>query len=416
MGQSQDFRDATPFARPITANSDSIKTIQIFKTGFEQTLPILNLNKPNESLELHFDFLSPNFKNYMYKIVHCTNDWSLSDLNFYDYADGLPEDYITKINSSSTIGLRYTHYAVKFPNQNFSFKISGNYKIIVYDEYSLDTLLEVGFLVFEKKVQVEAFPQRASNVELRYAGQEIDFNIKTSSYRLTNPFQDLKVYILQNFRYDNAIEIQPLFVKADELEYNYDVENVFLGGNEFRPLDLRNLSINQTISKMDRSGWISTFSTPNLQKRNFLNYKTNFDLNGRFSDASQDNFFNPKTSNQYVWVNFILDKPYLYGDRKVYVFGELSNWNYLDDFALELNPESNHMEKKILLKQGYYNYQFMVMQPNKFANPLGNAPWDIEGTHYETENEYQILIYHKAPGTYYDALVGFEYLKFPLRD
>ena len=413
---SQDFRSETPFNRPIITNSDSIKSVQLYKTGFQQTLPILNLNKSNETIELHFDYLSPNFKNFMYKVVHCDANWNISDLNFYDYADGLPEDYFINMNSSNNVGLRYVHYDLKIPNQNFSFKISGNYKLIVYDEFSLDTILEVGFLVFNPKVQVESFPKRSSNVELRYAGQEIDFNIKTARYRLTNPYQDLKVFILQNFRSDNAIEIAPLFVKAEEIEFDYDIENVFLGGNEFRPLDLRNLSINQTIAKMDRSGWISSFSTPSLPKRNFLNYKTLFDLNGRYTINSQDDFYNANTNNQYVWVTFTLDQPYLYQNRKVYVFGELSNWQYLDDFALELNTETNQMEKKILLKQGYYNYQFMVMEPGNFAEPLGNSSWDIEGTHHETENEYQILIYHKAPGTYYDALVGFDYFKFPFRD
>jgi len=167
---SQDFRSETPFNRPIITNSDSIKSVQLYKTGFQQTLPILNLNKSSETIELHFDYLSPNFKNFMYKVVHCNAKWNISDLNFYDYADGLPEDYFINMNSSNNIGLRYVHYDLKLPNQNFSFKISGNYKLIVYDEFSLDTILEMGFLVFDPKVQVESFPKRSSNVELRYAG------------------------------------------------------------------------------------------------------------------------------------------------------------------------------------------------------------------------------------------------------
>ena len=90
---SQDFRSETPFNRPIITNSDSIKSVQLYKTGFQQTLPILNLNKSNETIELHFDYLSPNLKNFMYKVVHCDAKWNISDINFYDYADGLPEDY-----------------------------------------------------------------------------------------------------------------------------------------------------------------------------------------------------------------------------------------------------------------------------------------------------------------------------------
>lgn len=413
---SQDFRNSFPFKRPVNVYNDSIKTVQIFKSGFTQSLPVLNLNKSNEKLEIHFDLLGSEPGYFMYKVVHCDANWNESNLTFYDYADGLPEDYITDFKTSSTIDIRYTHYQLQLPNNNLKFNFSGNYKLVVYDETTKNTVLELGFLVFEPKVNIAYEPKRASNAELRFAGQEIDFVVKSNNYRLTNPYQDLKVFVLQNFRNDNSIALDPLFVKADEIDYNYEEENVFFGGNEFRPLDLRNLSINSTIAQQNRTNLIWQFTTYPLEKRNFLSYKTTFDINGRYVDVDNDNFFDAKTNNNYVKVKFVLADAYLYTQRKVFVFGEISHWKYLPEFEMELNPENGFMEKEVLLKQGYYNYLFLVTESNKTPTPLSNASWDIEGTHHQTENEYQILVYHKAAGTYHDALVGFAFFQFPQRN
>lgn len=391
-----------------------MKTIQIYRTGWKQALPILNLNNLDETLELHFDIMSPYPRDLKYKVEHYSANWQKSNLSFYDFADGLPEDYITDVTTSNAMGPRYTHYGLKIPNENFTLKFSGNYVIKVYDSQTDSTILEIGFLVVEPKVNIDVSPKRATNAELRFAGQEIDFSISSNNYLLTNPYEDLKVFVLQNFRYDNAIALEPLFVKHDEIDYNFEVENVFFGGNEFRPLDLRNLNANPTVNLISRENKIQEFATPRIEKRAFLNYKTEFDINGRYVDLNNNDFFDPKTHNEYVWVDFQLNTTYLYDKRKVYVFGELSNYQFKDEFALSLNQEKGIMSKKILLKAGYYNYLFLVNKPNMLPNPRSTSTWDIEGNHEETENEYQILIYHKAPGTYHDALVGFGFVKYPV--
>ena len=52
----------------------------------------------------------------------------------------------------------------------------------------------------------------------------------------------------------------------------------------------------------------------------------------------------------------------------------------------------------VLLKQGYYSYQF-VQEDGATVRTMGDF--------YETENEYATLVYYKGPGDRTDRLVGY---------
>ena len=57
---------------------------------------------------------------------------------------------------------------------------------------------------------------------------------------------------------------------------------------------------------------------------------------------------------------------------------------------------------KLLLKQGYYNYQFAALSEDQKGS---DSP---EGDHWETENTYQLIIYHRGIGIRYDRVIGFK--------
>jgi hypothetical protein len=54
------------------------------------------------------------------------------------------------------------------------------------------------------------------------------------------------------------------------------------------------------------------------------------------------------------------------------------------------------------MKQGYYNYEYAFL---KDGTTDGTASY-FEGSHYETENDYMILIYYRNPQDRYDRLMG----------
>ena len=55
----------------------------------------------------------------------------------------------------------------------------------------------------------------------------------------------------------------------------------------------------------------------------------------------------------------------------------------------------------MLLKQGAYNYQYVVVTDGGKAD-VGR----LEGNFHETSNEYLVKVYHRPRGTRYDRLVG----------
>ena len=55
-------------------------------------------------------------------------------------------------------------------------------------------------------------------------------------------------------------------------------------------------------------------------------------------------------------------------------------------------------QANLLLKQGIYNYRFETKNPSDY----------LEGNYAQTENQYDILVYYRKPGTRIDALVGFQ--------
>jgi hypothetical protein len=65
----------------------------------------------------------------------------------------------------------------------------------------------------------------------------------------------------------------------------------------------------------------------------------------------------------------------------------------------------------MLLKQGFYNYQYVFVKDGKQAYSFE----EVEGNSYETENLYSIYIYHRTQGKYYDRLVGYKQLSSLVR-
>ena len=81
---------------------------------------------------------------------------------------------------------------------------------------------------------------------------------------------------------------------------------------------------------------------------------------------------------------------------------ELYDQRYLVYVVLQYNEESKYWETALFLKQGYYNYQYVFV-------PKGSKTIDetyIEGSHWQTGNDYTILIYLQEEGTSYDKLIG----------
>jgi hypothetical protein len=387
----------------------SIKTAQLRETSYELAAPIIELGT-EQQLKLSFDDLNGEFENYSYTFIHCDAYWNPSDLMQNEYLSVFFEDNISNYTYSVNTLQRYTHYQVNFPNANMKITKSGNYILFVYENGDKNKpVLTKRFMVYQSFITISGTVQQAAKADDYMSKQEVDFSIIHPNYKIINPFQDLKVVITQNNRWDNAINnLRPLFVNPNELNYNYDDgSNCFDSGNEFRNFDNKSFKfLTPFVSHhfKDSSNQNNTLVLPELVKT-FKRYVQVDDVNGEFFIRNTEMDRNENEAD-YAWVHFFLPYKVPLGECNFYVAGKFCDWNNSDQNKLKYNYSKKGYELKMYLKQGYYNY-FLVYQKDD-KTPMDETL--LEGNHWETENDYSIFVYHRSMGTYYDQLIGIKKL------
>lgn len=370
-----------------------IKSVKLTPKGNSLGLPLLPLAS-NEQLEISFDDLSGELKEYSYSFVHCNADWEDSDLSFLDYCDGVDQVYFTDYDFSGNTRTKYVRHKASFPNDQIQFRLSGNYLLKVYENGDPDALvLSWRFMIHEKRVFVKADIHRPTLAEFRYSHQEVDFSILSSSYQLTNPYSDMKVNIMKNGRWDNMIlGIAPLFVKDREIEFNYEEENLFPGGNEYRFINLRNSNFSGAGVGRSFARGDTNFVFLNPEKsRGIKVYQDQPDINGAWNMEVNDMMYNSDMDADYAQVFFAVKAPAKLEGQDVYLMGELSGRQLNPDYKMIYDGKLGVYKLQTTLKQGYYNYLFVTSKGDDQAG----LTREFEGDHAQTENNYTILVYHK---------------------
>jgi len=225
-----------------TVYKESIHSIQLNRDGWKLSYPIIDLNS-ELAIALSFDDIADNIANYYYKIIHCNFDWTPSNINEGDYIDGFLPLQIMDYAFSFNTYFSYVHYTLKLPNDDFKFLISGNYTLVVFEDLNENKIAFVKrFMISDALVNVSAMVNRPVLSMFRNTSQEVNFNVETGSFEIENPFNDIKVSILQNGRWDQSINnLKPLFDKNGILDYTYQLENIFAAGNEYRWFDIKSV-------------------------------------------------------------------------------------------------------------------------------------------------------------------------------
>ena len=115
-----------------------IASLQVVAGQQWLSLPVIRLgsHSPNDRLNISFDDLTHAYRRYTYRIEHCEADWTVSDQLFAsDFIDGFQEGNTIDYNEESiNTDTLYTHYRLTIPNPECALKMSGNYRLTVYDE------------------------------------------------------------------------------------------------------------------------------------------------------------------------------------------------------------------------------------------------------------------------------------------
>ncbi|SRR5579871_123816 len=385
----------------------SIKTPQLFLRGNQLAYPILPLNG-NEQLQLSFDDIDADVKNYYYTYQLCNADWTATQLSGFDFIKGFSQVNISNYRLSSDALVRYTHYTAMIPDQNCIPSRSGNYILKVFlDGDTSKVALTRRFLVVDNRVNVSPQLLQPYNPLISRSHQKLQLNINTRELNIMDPAQQIKVWILQNDRWDNAIhDIPPTFYSGNTVQYNRDEDFVFPGGTEWRWLDLR--SFRYQSDRIQRADYLKESTTiyvkPDVD-RSQLPYFYFKDYNGHFFVQTTESI-NAYWQGDYARVRFSYVPPNNnpFPDKDVYIIGQLTDYSYNDSTHMQFNAERGMYETYLYLKMGYYNYDFVTVDKN---DPLKKPSFEItEGNHNETENDYTILIYYRSLSGRADELVG----------
>ena len=385
----------------------TIHNVKLTVSGNQLGYPVLHLNG-SDMLDLGFDDLSGGIRSYSYTWQLCNADWSITNLSEFDYIKGFTQNRINTYRTSSIATVKYTHYMVTLPERSCIPSKSGNYLLKVFaDGDTANLLFTRRVLVLDDKAAIPAQIQQPFDGRLFKTHQKIQFTVNLgNSLNTFNPMQQVKVCILQNWRWDNCIfDIRPTMIRQNVMEFNTESDAVFPGGREWRWLDLRSFRL--LSDRVKNAGNAADGTTlvevkPDLDRsmQRLVYYK---DDNGFFYNDISENV-NPQWQADYAKVHFTFVPPdnQAMPDRQVYLFGELTGYGQDDNAKMRFNTEKGVYETELLLKNGYYDYSYITTDR---SNPRPSFDY-TEGSFWETENDYTILVYYRAIGGRTDELIG----------
>lgn len=382
----------------------NICSVQLNLSGAPLSQPIVNLKTGMGALVLHFDHIGDQLKDYKYTIVHCNSDWKPSDLNDNEYIDGFTDDRITNIQNSFNTITAYTHYTLGLPNRNMRWARSGNYLLKVFDADDNDRLVIVRrFMVVEPLWRIDAEFVRTTQVDKLDTHHEIDFTVIPKGARVSMPQNDVKAFVLQNGRWDNALgPLKPFITRGDDLVYDYQDVIVFPAGKEFRFFDMRSFDFRGEFvrSIVERPTHFEVTLQPDESR---FDRPVIFrpDSDGRYVIDNQ-NINQNLLQCDYALVLFSIKQNQPLDDAEVYVFGELSDWQLKPEFRMQYDHDAKVYWCEAWLKQGHYNYQYIVLDQKTSKPDLDG----FEGNWFATGNQYTILVYFRPFGARYDRLMG----------
>ena len=218
---------------------------------------------------------------------------------------------------------------------------------------------------------------------------------------INNPSEEIAVAIYQNNDWNNVVtNLKPQYYRGTQLLYKYGDETTFFGGNEYLFFDTKDYRSN---SNNIRSVQLKDLYETRLyvdEARTYKPYTYNPDINGKFFLRSI-NVENTKIEADYTKVHFIYKSDVdLKEGENIYVYGAFNNWQFNQENKLK-HTTQDYYETDIILKQGFYNYTYVALDEN---NTINNT---LEGTHYQTENEYTVLVYYKRFGAKYQEVIGY---------
>lgn len=403
---------------PCDPSYGRILTLRTEVEGHYEPLPTLTLNG-RERMEVGFDEMSHEYHRYVYRLQHCDFRWQpTEELFFSEYADATQEEVpIEEYDESRNVTTHYTHYSFTFPNADMRPLVSGNYVITILCDEGEEpaAVAEVCLRVVEPRVGVSMEVSPNTEIDTNGSHHQISLQLDCTGLQSRDLREEIHTVLVQNDRLDNAIvDAAPSYVNGTRLIWEHSRDLVFAAGNEYRKYEILSARYPglHTESIHYYEPYLHATIMADERRRNYLYAE---DMNGLNVIRNTDNQ-DDATETEYMLTHFTMlcDEPL--DDADVYINGKWTTGGIAPEWRLQYDAGAKGYTGTFMLKQGYYNYQYLVVprenqaKRSAFSQPEGlTAPF--EGDYYQTQNEYRLFVYHRHPADRYDRLVATKLLK-----
>lgn len=388
--------------------SESIKTLTVQRNGKWNTLPYLELGT-RDYLSITFDDLTHEYHRYRYRVEPMNWNWTPNErlLSSEFLARGIGDEPIEEFEESINTATLYTHYSFRFPNAETAIKISGNYRLVIYDDDEEEDIAIIPFCVLENNSTISVQVETNTDIDFNKNHQQLTYTLQPSaSLNVHYPETELHTIVMQNLSpLTTVYDPKPDFATQNGLQWLHAKELIFPAGNEFQKFEMT--TVRYGGMGMDRMQWFDPYYHATLlTDKPQHNYIYDEDSNGAFVIKTIDRD-DKNIEAEYVIVHFSLKTETIL-DGDIYIDGAFTNHALSPEFLMTYNPESKCYEGTVLMKQGHYNYQYLYKPRGTNAVSLQ----EIQGNFYQTENRYTILAYYSQRGSRYDRLIGISDFQF----
>lgn len=358
-------------------------------------------------LHLTFDDIRGNETDYYYKIEHLNFDWTPSGLSKNEVMSGFDTNRIRDYQNSSGTLQSYTHYHLQIPNETTkALKVSGNYILKILNEDD-EIVFSRKFIVYEQLLPVSVLIKRSRNLSFIDRKQVVNFSVGhnfgggQSAFLIRNPKETVRTMVIQNNDLHTAIkDLKPQYTVGNKLVYRYDQASSFWGGNEYLSFDSKDLrAANLHTSRVTfNKVYHHHLYTDGMRMNRPYTYDP--DINGRFKINATEGR-NDAIEADYVQIHFSLQSDQNPNGGHFFLYGNFNNFALTNENKLVYNAQKDIYETSLLLKQGYYDYKYILLNQDGTVNS-----GFVSGNFDKTENQYVVLVYYRELGGRYDRIIG----------
>ena len=383
--------------------SEQIRTLRVARACLILDKEAVDGTEYENTLHLSFDEMSHDVHLYTYTVKQMNADWSReSDLLSSEYLQGFTTKDIVDYEHSINTSREYTHYRFDFPNEDMALTKSGNYRLTIYEDGNPDNrVAEVDFCVVEPMVKIDAKVRANTDIEFNGRYQQVDVDVDFKPAGISYQPSEISVVVTQNNRQDNSVTMtQPTFVEPNRLRYINNKALIFEAGNEYHHFDAfscfyAGYGIDRVYHEM---GDYHALLFPNeITKGQYIH---EFDSDGRFV-VNAERTSDSDTEAEYMWVYWSVpaEKPWF--DGALYVGGEIFGNELSLRNRMQYDAEAKVYWLTALVKQGGYDFQYWFVPKGQKTTTQR-----VDGSYWQTENEYAVYVYWRPFGARYDRLVG----------